>query len=93
MELILAEELLLLTLHDEKGSTGFTQIDPGLVGALLVDLGRLGALQPEGKELVAVAGSGPEHPVLTRPTQSSPRLPSAAPPSRGWGGCPASSSP
>lgn len=66
MELTLAEELLLLALHDEKGSTGFTQIDPGLAGALLVDLGRLGVLRPEGKELAAVAGSAPEHPVLAR---------------------------
>src|SRR5918998_4842199 len=65
MELTLAEELLLLALHDEKGSTGFTQIDPGLAGALLVDLGRLGALRPEGK-LAAVAGSEPKHPVLAR---------------------------
>jgi hypothetical protein len=86
MELTLAEELLLLALHDEKGSTGFTQIDPGLAGALLVDLGRLGALRPEGRELAAVAGSEPKHPVLAR-------APNAAPPSRGWVGCPASSSP
>ena len=66
MELILAEELLLLALHDEKGSTGFTQIDPGLAGALLVDLGRLGALRPEGKELAVVTDSVPQHPVLVR---------------------------
>ena len=31
-----------------------------------MDLGRLGALRPEGKELAAVTGSGPEHPVLAR---------------------------
>jgi hypothetical protein len=37
-----------------------------MAGALLVDLGRLGALRPEGKELAAVTGSGPEHPVLAR---------------------------
>jgi hypothetical protein len=66
MRLTLAEELLLLALDDQKGSTGFTQIDPGLAGALLVDLGRLGVLRPEGKELAAVAGSTPEHPVLAR---------------------------
>ncbi len=78
--LTLAEELLLLALHDEKGSTGFTQIDPGLAGALLVDLGRLGALRPEVKELAAVAGSGPEHPVLARAhavISTSPKLRSA----------------
>ncbi|MGH3915945.1 MAG: GOLPH3/VPS74 family protein [Pseudonocardiaceae bacterium] len=66
MELILAEELLLLALHDEKGSTGFTQIDPGLAGALLVDLGRLGAVRSEGKELAVVTDSVPQHPVLGR---------------------------
>ena len=31
-----------------------------------MDLGRLGALRPEVKELAAVAGSGPEHPVLAQ---------------------------
>ncbi|MGH8918988.1 MAG: GOLPH3/VPS74 family protein, partial [Actinomycetes bacterium] len=66
MELILAEELLLLALHDEKGSTGFTQTDPGLAGALLVDLGRLGAVRPEGKKLAVVTDSVPRHPVLER---------------------------
>lgn len=66
MELILAEELLLLALHDEKGSTGFTQIDPGLAGALLVDLERLGALRPEGKELAVVTDTVPQHPALVR---------------------------
>lgn len=80
MELTLTEELLLLAMHDEKGSTGFTQIDPGLAGALLVDLGRLGALRPEGKELATVAGSGSEHPVLARAhavISASPKLRSA----------------
>ena len=80
VELTLAEELLLLAMHDEKGSTGFTQIDPGLAGALLVDLGQLGALRPEGKELAAVTGSGPEHPVLARAhavISTSPKLRSA----------------
>ena len=43
-----------------------TPIDPGLAGALLVDLGRLGVLQPVGKELHPVEDVGIEHPVLAR---------------------------
>lgn len=66
MELILAEELLLLALDETKGSAGSTPLDPGLAGALLVDLGRLGALQPVGRELHPVEGVGLEHPVLAR---------------------------
>lgn len=66
MELILAEELLLLALDEVKGSTGSTPVDPGLAGALLVDLGRLGALKPMGRELHPVDEGGLEHPVLAR---------------------------
>ncbi|HKR50710.1 MAG TPA: GPP34 family phosphoprotein, partial [Pseudonocardiaceae bacterium] len=66
MELTLAESVLLLALDDVKGSTGSTPIDPGLAGALLVDLGRLGALHPVGKQLHPVEGVGIEHPVLAR---------------------------
>lgn len=66
MELILAESVLLLALDEAKGSAGSTPIDPGLAGALLVDLGRLGALQPVGKKLHPVEGVGIEHPVLAR---------------------------
>jgi hypothetical protein len=66
VELILAESVLLLALDEAKGSAGFTTVDPGLAGALLVDLGRLGALQPVGKELHPVKGAGIEHPVLAR---------------------------
>jgi hypothetical protein len=66
VELILAESVLLLALDEAKGSAGFTHIDPGLAGALLVDLGRLGALHPVGKELHPVEGAGIEHPVLAR---------------------------
>ena len=45
-----------------------------------MDLGRLGALRPEGKELAAVTGSGSEHPVLARAhavISASPKLRSA----------------
>lgn len=67
--LTLAEELLLLALDEAKGSAGSTPIEPGLSGALLVDLGRLGALRPEGRKLhpvEGVEGAGIEHPVLAR---------------------------
>ena len=55
VELTLAESVLLLALDEVKGSAGSTPLDPGLAGALLVDLGRLGALQPVGKQLHPVA--------------------------------------
>jgi Golgi phosphoprotein 3 (GPP34) len=66
VELILAESVLLLALDRVTGSAGSTPVEPGLVGALLVDLGRLGALQPVGKELHPVEGVGIEHPVLAQ---------------------------
>lgn len=66
MELTTAEALLLLTLDDAKGSTGTTPVDPGLSGALLVDLGRVGALRADGKTLHPVGGAQVEHPVLAR---------------------------
>lgn len=64
MELTLAERVLLLALDDKKGSTGWTQIDPGLAGALLMDLGRLGVLRLDGKHLVPAGHTRPDHPVL-----------------------------
>lgn len=66
VELTLAENVLLLALDDDKGSTGSTPVDPGLAGALLIDLGRLGALRPERKALHPVDGAAIEHPVLAR---------------------------
>ncbi|MGH3897862.1 MAG: GOLPH3/VPS74 family protein [Pseudonocardiaceae bacterium] len=66
MELTLAESVLLLALDEVKGSAGSTPLDPGLAGALLVDLGRLGALQPVGKALHPVQGVEIGHPVLAR---------------------------
>ncbi|MHA6780255.1 GOLPH3/VPS74 family protein [Pseudonocardia saturnea] len=66
MELTLAEELLLLALGDESGSTGFTSIHPGLAGALLVDLGRAGAVRVEDGKLVPTGAAAPAHPVLAR---------------------------
>lgn len=66
MELTLAEEVLLLALDEQKGSTGWTSTDAGLSGALLVDLGRIGALRLEQKLLVPVPEVVPQHPLLAR---------------------------
>jgi hypothetical protein len=65
MELILAEELLLLILDDEKGSdTATWGGDPGLAGALLLDLTRLRALTEADGKLVAEPGASLDHPLL-----------------------------
>jgi hypothetical protein len=65
MELILAEELLLLFLDDEKGSDSASWGgDPGLAGAVLLDLTRLHALEEEDGKLVAVPGAQLDHPLL-----------------------------
>jgi hypothetical protein len=66
MELTLAEGVLLLALDDVKGSTGCTQVDPGLAGALLVDLGRLGALWQEAKKLHPVPAVTITNPALAQ---------------------------
>jgi Golgi phosphoprotein 3 GPP34 len=64
MELILAEQLLLLFLDDEKGSDRATWGgDPGLAGAILLDLTAAGALTESEGDLVA-AGGPPAHPLL-----------------------------
>jgi Golgi phosphoprotein 3 GPP34 len=65
MELILAEQLLLLFLDDETGSDHASSGgDPGLAGALLLDLTAGGALTEEDGELVAVPDTAPRHPLL-----------------------------
>ncbi len=66
MELLLAEELLLIALDDEKGSSRNSRLDLGLAGALLEDLGRVGALRSEGKQLQTVDAAAPEYPLLAR---------------------------
>jgi hypothetical protein len=66
MELLLAEELLLIALNDEKGSSRNSRLELGLAGALLEDLGRAGALQYKGMELRAVDAAAPAHPLLAR---------------------------
>jgi Golgi phosphoprotein 3 (GPP34) len=66
MQLILAEQLLLLFLDDEKGSDKATWGgDPGLAGAILLDLTAQQALtvDDDGK-LVARTDAAPEHPLL-----------------------------
>ena len=66
MELILAEQLLLLFLDDEKGSDGASWGgDPGLAGAILLDLTAAGALSADDDDkLVAAPDAAPDHPLL-----------------------------
>lgn len=64
MDLILAEQLLLLLLDDDKGAdTSWYGADPGLAGALLLDLTAAGALDERDGALVAT-GFPPGHPLL-----------------------------
>jgi Golgi phosphoprotein 3 (GPP34) len=65
MQLILAEQLLLLFLDDENGSDQASWGgDPGLAGAILLDLTAQRALTEDDGDLVAVPGARPEHPLL-----------------------------
>lgn len=65
MELILAEQLLLLFLDDEKGSDQASWGgDPGLAGAILLDLTAQRALAEDDGDLVAVSGAALQHPLL-----------------------------
>src|SRR4051794_17257246 len=67
MELILAEQILLIALDDEKGRDGTTWgSDPGLAAALLLDLARLGLveLDAKGEKIVAIEGDAPGHELL-----------------------------
>ncbi len=59
------EQVLLLGLHDEKGSdtTGTGVLDHGVAGAALIDLLRAGALAEDGKEVVTT-GPPPGDPFL-----------------------------
>jgi hypothetical protein len=62
-DLLLAEELLLLSLDDEKGSDqAWSGLDPGLAGALLLELTEADALR--------VDGEGDIVPGAVRPTDS-----------------------
>jgi hypothetical protein len=65
MELILAEQLLLLLLDDESGADqSIWGQDPGLAGALLLDLAAAGAVYEQDGKLAADPGRRPEHPLL-----------------------------
>lgn len=66
MDLLLAEELLLIALDDEKGWSRNSRLELGLAGALLEDLGRAGALRSDGNRLHVVDTAAPEHPLLAR---------------------------
>ena len=65
MDLILAEQLLLLMLDDEKGTNAaLSGGEAGLAGALLVELTAAAAVRvdPDGK--LAAATAAPRHPLL-----------------------------
>ena len=65
MDLILAEQTLLIALDNEKGRD-ITQwgSDAGLAGALLLDLARLELLTTDEDKIVAVDGAQPGHQVV-----------------------------
>jgi hypothetical protein len=66
MDMILAEEFLLIALDDEKGTpkVGGKDVKPGLAGALLLDLAAAGAVRETDGKLEADPGARVEHPVL-----------------------------
>ncbi len=86
MELILAEQLLLILLDDESGAeqAGWGK-DPGIAGALLLDLANDGAVYERDGKLAADPGRRPDHPLLAaahRAIQSSEKPRDA----KGWVG-------
>jgi hypothetical protein len=66
MDMILAEEFLLIALDDEKGTfkLGGKDAKPGLAGALLLDLAAAGAVRGADGKLEADPGARVEHPLL-----------------------------
>lgn len=65
MDLLLAEQTLLIALDDAKGrDTAQWAGEAGLAAALLLDLGQSDLLRADGKVLAAVDGVMPAHPVL-----------------------------
>jgi len=66
MELILAEQTLLIALDDAKGhDTTKWAGDAGLAAALLLDLARLGLVEVDGDgKAVAIEGRAPDHEML-----------------------------
>lgn len=64
-DLLLAEELLLLSLDDEKGSgQTWSSVDGGLAGALLLELTEDGALRLDEDDKLAPGGAVPADPLL-----------------------------
>ena len=85
MDLILAEQTLLIALDDDKGrETTQCGSDPGLAGALLLDLARLELVSvgADGK-IVAVDGAQPGHELL-RDAYTTIRQTSKPRNARGW---------
>jgi Golgi phosphoprotein 3 (GPP34) len=85
VDLILAEQTLLIALDDEKGrDTTEWGSDPGLAGALLLDLARLEliSVDADGK-IVAVDGAQPDH-ELVRDTYTTIRQSFKPRNAKGW---------
>lgn len=85
VELILAEQTLLIVLDDEKGrDTTHWGSDAGLAAALLLDLARLELVNADADgKIVALDGVPPGHELLRTRTRQSATCPSAAPPRAG----------
>ena len=66
-DLTLAEELLLLAFDERKGKdTSDWGIDPGLAGALLLELAVLGCVEERAGDVVPVACPDPSDPLLAQ---------------------------
>lgn len=64
-KLLLAEEIFLLTHHEESGkASGTLALDNGLAGALLLDLAAEELVAADGKAITAVVGTA-SHPLLS----------------------------
>jgi hypothetical protein len=64
-DLLLAEELLLLSVDDEKGSDQtWSSLDGGLAGTLLLELTEDGALRLDGDDKLVAGASAPADPLL-----------------------------
>jgi len=65
--LTLYEELLLLTIHEDKGifiSSSIDRLKPGLVGALLAELALSGKIRTNNRRLQVVEGTTTDDPLL-----------------------------
>ena len=95
VELLLCEETLLIALDDDKGrDVSQWGSDPGLAGALLLDLAARDLLDVDaGGDLTALDGPPPVTSCSTRRTPRSATRASAATPAGGSSACRGSSSP